>query len=168
MTAAETATLNATARVRQMIDLTERLTGRLADEAAAFETRRPQDVAATVSQTQDLANAYRRESARIKAAPSELAPAPVEERRRLIAATQAFETVLSRHALAVEAARVISEAWSGPSPQRWPSSVAHHPPMEPRAEPMPPTVAPSPSMLKPSHNSRLSLFVDGSFRSCGY
>lgn len=109
MTAAETATLNATARVRQMIDLTERLTGRLADEAAAFENRRPQDVAATVSQTQDLANAYRRESARIKAAPSELAPAPVEERRRLIAATQAFETVLSRHALAVEAARVISE-----------------------------------------------------------
>ncbi len=109
MTAAETATLNATARVRQMIDLTERLTGRLADEAAAFETRRPQDVAATVSQTQDLANAYRRESARIKASPAELAPAPVEERRRLIAATQVFETVLSRHALAVEAARIISE-----------------------------------------------------------
>ena len=109
MTAAETATLNATARVRQMIDLTERLTERLAEEAAAFETRRPQDVAATVSQTQDLANAYRRESARIKAVPSELAPAPVEERKRLIAATQTFEAVLSRHALAVEAARIVSE-----------------------------------------------------------
>lgn len=109
MTAAETATLNATARVRQMIDLTERLTNRLADEAAAFETRRPQDVAATVGQTQELANAYRRESARIKASPAELAPAPLEERRRLIAATQAFETILSRHALAVEAARIVSE-----------------------------------------------------------
>ena len=109
MTAAETAILNATARVRQMIDLTERLTDRLAEEAAAFETRRPQDVAATVGQTQDLANAYRRESARIKAVPSELAPAPVEERLRLIAATQAFEAVLSRHALAVEAARIVSE-----------------------------------------------------------
>lgn len=109
MTAAETATLNATARVRQMIDLTERLTDRLAEEAAAFETRRPQDVAATVGQTQNLANAYRRESARIKAVPSELAPAPVEERKRLIAATQTFEAVLSRHALAVEAARIVSE-----------------------------------------------------------
>lgn len=109
MTAAETATLNATARVRQLIDLTEQLTARLTEEAAAFETRRPQDVAATVSQTQDLANAYRRESARIKAAPSELAPAPAEERKRLIAATQAFEAVLSRHALAVEAARIVSE-----------------------------------------------------------
>ena len=109
MTAAETATLIATARVRQMIDLTERLTARLAEEAAAFETRRPQDVAATVGQTQDLANAYRRESARIKAVPSELAPAPAEERRRLIAATQTFEAVLSRHALAVEAARIVSE-----------------------------------------------------------
>jgi len=109
VTAAETATLNATARVRQMIDLTERLTDRLAEEAAAFETRRPQDVAATVGQTQDLANAYRRESARIKAVPSELAPAPVEERKRLIAATQTFEAVLSRHALAVEAARIVSE-----------------------------------------------------------
>lgn len=109
MTAAETATLNATARVRQMIDLTERLTGRLADEAAAFETRRPQDVAATVGQTQDLANAYRRESARIKAAPSELSPAPVQERQKLIAATRSFEAILSRHALAVEAARIISE-----------------------------------------------------------
>lgn len=109
MTAAETATLNATARVRQMIDLTERLTARLAEEAAAFETRRPQDVAATVGQTQDLANAYRRESARIKAAPSELAPAPAEERNRLIAATRTFEAVLSRHALAVEAARIVSE-----------------------------------------------------------
>ena len=109
MTAAETAILNATARVRQMIDLTERLTDRLAEEAAAFETRRPQDVAATVGQTQELANAYRRESARIKAVPSELAPAPVEERKRLIAATQTFEAVLSRHALAVEAARIVSE-----------------------------------------------------------
>jgi len=109
VTAAETATLNATARVRQMIDLTERLTDRLAEEAAAFETRRPQDVAATVGQTQNLANAYRRESARIKAVPSELAPAPVEERKRLIAATQTFEAVLSRHALAVEAARIVSE-----------------------------------------------------------
>ena len=109
MTAAETLTLNATARVRQMIDLTERLTVRLADEAAAFEMRRPQDVAATVGQTQELANAYRRESARIKAAPSELSPAPVEERQRLIIATQTFETILSRHALAVEAARLISE-----------------------------------------------------------
>ena len=103
------AELNASARVRQLIDLTGRLTEQLASEAAAFEARRPQDAAATVARTSDLANSYRRESAQLKANPSMVAAAPVAERKALIRATEAFETVLARHALAVEAAKSISE-----------------------------------------------------------
>ena len=105
----EAQTLNATARIRQLIDLTRRLTAALADEARAFEAHRPQDAAATVAVTQDLANAYRRESAQLKANPAAIAAAPAAERTALIKATEAFEAVLSRHARAVEAARVISE-----------------------------------------------------------
>lgn len=105
----EAAVLNATARVKQMTDLTERLTACLVEESKAFEARRPQDAAATVAATQDLANAYRRESAQIKANPAALAAAPAAHRMALIKATELFEAVLSRHARAVEAARVISE-----------------------------------------------------------
>lgn len=105
----EAAVLNATARVRQLMDLTRRLTERLAAEAAAFEARRPQDAAATVAETAELANAYRRESAQLKASPDTVAAAPIAERSALVRATEAFEAVLSRHAKAVEAARVISE-----------------------------------------------------------
>ena len=104
-----TAELNATARVRQLIDLTERLTASLGDEARAFEAHRPQDAAATLAGTQDLANAYRRESAQVKAKPDVLAAAPASDRATLIRVTEAFEAVLSRHSRAIEAARIISE-----------------------------------------------------------
>ena len=104
-----TATLNATARIRQLIDLTERLTASLGAEAKAFEAHRPQDAAASLAGTQDLANAYRRESAQVKANPQVLAAAPASERTALIKVTEAFEAVLSRHARAIEAARIISD-----------------------------------------------------------
>lgn len=103
------AALNATARLRQLLDLTRRLTERLTIELAAFEARRPQDVAAGLAETQELANLYRRESAQVKANPTTLAAAPASERMALVDATRAFETVLARHARAVEAARLISE-----------------------------------------------------------
>ncbi|RZJ00681.1 MAG: flagellar basal-body protein FlbY [Brevundimonas sp.] len=101
--------MNATARVRQLTDLTERLTSRLAEESKAFEARRPQDAAATLAETQELANVYRRESAQVKADPTALLAAPYEDRKILIRVTEAFEAVLARHARAVEAARIISE-----------------------------------------------------------
>ena len=103
------ATLNATARVRQLIDLTDRLTARLSEESRIFESHRPHEAAAALAGTQDLANAYRRESAQLKANPASVAGAPAADRVALIRATEAFETVLSRHARAVEAARVVSE-----------------------------------------------------------
>lgn len=104
-----TAELNATARVRQLIDLTERLTASLGAEAKAFEAHRPQDAAASLAGTQDLANAYRRESAQVKARPEVLAAAPASERAALVRVTEAFETMLNRHSRAIEAARIISE-----------------------------------------------------------
>jgi hypothetical protein len=105
----DAATLNATARVRQLIDLTTRLTDSLSAESKVFETRRPHDVAATLAGTQDLANSYRRESAQLKANPASVAAAPAADRTALIRATEAFEAVLSQHARAVEAARIVSE-----------------------------------------------------------
>lgn len=105
----DAAVLNATARVRQLTDLTEQLTARLAEESRAFEAHRPQDVAATLAETQALANAYRRDSAQVKSDPASIAAAPIADRRALIQATEAFDAVLARHARAVEAARIISE-----------------------------------------------------------
>ena len=43
-------------RVGQLIILTERLTGLIADQALAFEQRRPQDAAAQLEETSRLAN----------------------------------------------------------------------------------------------------------------
>lgn len=105
----EAAAVNAAARVRQLTDLTNRLTASLTEESRAFEARRPQDAAASLAGTQDLANAYRRESAQIKANPAAIAAAPAADRTALIRATEAFEAVLSRHARTVEAARIVSE-----------------------------------------------------------
>ena len=109
MSADAAATLNAAARVRQLSDLTRRLTERLTAELAAFEARRPQDAMASLPQTQELANVYRRESAQVKANPTILSSAPAADRMTLMRETEAFEAILSRHARAVEAARVISE-----------------------------------------------------------
>jgi len=102
-------TLNATARVRQLTDLTVRLTARLSEESRVFESHRPQDAAAALAGTQDLANTYRRESAQLKAHPRAIVAASVADKTALIRATEAFEAVLSRHARAVEAARIVSE-----------------------------------------------------------
>ena len=99
----------ATGHARRLIALTERLTERLQAETLAFAERRPQDVVAGLAETQELASQYRRESAQMKAAPALIAAAPASERMTLIRATERFEAVLSRHARAVEAARVISE-----------------------------------------------------------
>jgi hypothetical protein len=99
----------ATDTAQGLTTLTQRLTERLAIELAAFEARRPQDVANGMAETQDMANRYRREAARVKADPQVLSGADLTARRALIAATEAFEAILARHARAVEAARIVSE-----------------------------------------------------------
>lgn len=107
MTAADPAA--AATRVRELTALTRQLSERLEKEMTAFEARRPQDVAGDVAQTQALANLYRRESAQVRAAPDLIAGAPQPDRLALRKATEMFEALLARHALAVDAARRISE-----------------------------------------------------------
>lgn len=101
--------ITATAHLRRLTDLTDRLTARLEAETDAFASRRPQDVTASLAETQELANLYRRESAQLKSNPGLLSAAPVSERMGLIKATETFEAVLAIHARTVEAARTISE-----------------------------------------------------------
>jgi len=96
-------------RLDQMTRLTERLSERLAVEAAAFEARRPHEVAPLAAETSRLANAYRHESARIKADPSLIEGADPEARVRLVRATEGFEAVLARHGRALAAARTVTE-----------------------------------------------------------
>lgn len=101
--------VTATAHFRRLTELTDRLTARLETETDAFASRRPQDVAAGLTETQELANLYRRESLQLKANPALLSAAPASERMALIRATEVFERVLAVHARTVEAARTISE-----------------------------------------------------------
>ena len=101
--------ITATAHARRLVVLTDRLTDRLEAETRAFAERRPGDVVASLPQTQELTNQYRRESAQLKATPGLMSQAPSSERIALIRATERFEAVLAKHARAVEAARIISE-----------------------------------------------------------
>ena len=100
---------NAEDRVEQLILLTERLTELVADQAQAFEQRRPQDAAANMEETSRLANLYRHESTRIRAAPELVSGAPVAQRTRLVRATEAFDAVLARQGRALEAAKTVTE-----------------------------------------------------------
>jgi hypothetical protein len=97
------------AEIRRLILLTETLSERLQAETAAFAARRPQDVTASLVETQELANQYRRESAQLKANRAMLTAAPASERMALIRATETFEDILATHGRAVDAARTISE-----------------------------------------------------------
>jgi hypothetical protein len=96
-------------RMQQLIVLTERLTGLIAEQLRAFEAHRPQDAALNADETARLANLYRHESLKVRADPTLLAGAPPEAKDRLIAATRSFDAVLARHGRAVEAAKTITE-----------------------------------------------------------
>ena len=100
---------DATDRVEQLVILTERLTALIAEQAACFEQRRPQDAAAMLEEVSRLANLYRHESARVRADTSMISGAPLEARTRLVRATEGFDAVLARQGRALEAARTITE-----------------------------------------------------------
>lgn len=99
----------ATAYLRKLAALTDRLKVRLETETAAFAARRAADVAAGLAETQELANHYRRETTHLKANKAILMAAPASERMALIRSTEAFEAALAIHGQTVEAARTISE-----------------------------------------------------------
>lgn len=96
-------------RVGQLITLTERLTELIAQEALAFEERRPQDAAMQIEETSRLANLYRHESARVRANPAMVASASLIQRTALVRATEAFDAVLARQGRALEAAKTVTE-----------------------------------------------------------
>jgi hypothetical protein len=102
-------TNSAARRMEQLILLTDRLTGLIAEQLRAFEARRPQDAAANADETARLANLYRHESLKVKADPTLLEGAPAELKETLVVATRAFDAVLARHGRAVEAAKTITE-----------------------------------------------------------
>jgi len=101
--------LDAAARTEDLIALTERLTGLVAEQARCFEARRPQDAALHLAEIGQLANAYRHESAKIRGAPALLKALPPALRARLYRATEAFDAVLARQARAVAAAKIVTE-----------------------------------------------------------
>ena len=96
-------------RVEQLVILTERLTALIAEQAACFEQRRPQDAAAMLDEVSRLANLYRHESARVRADTSMVSSAPLAARNRLIRATEGFDAVLARQGRALEAAKTVTE-----------------------------------------------------------
>jgi hypothetical protein len=100
---------NAEDRVEQLVLLTERLTELVAEQALAFEQRRPQDAAALHEETSRLANLYRHESTRVRADPTLVSGAPLAQRTRLVRATEAFDAVLARQGRALEAAKTVTE-----------------------------------------------------------
>ena len=97
------------ARIQELITLTERLTALLAEQAKAFEARRPQDAAANMEETSRLANLYRHEASKVRANPAQIAQAPRDLRVRLIRATEAFDAVIARQGRALTAAKTITE-----------------------------------------------------------
>ena len=96
-------------RVEQLTILTERLTALIAEQALAFEQRRPKDAAALNEETSRLANLYRHESTRVRADVSLVDTAPAPARARLVRATEAFDAVLARQGRALEAAQTVTE-----------------------------------------------------------
>jgi hypothetical protein len=92
-----------------MLDLTERLTALLAEQARAFEQHRPQDAAADMSEVARLANLYRSGSEAVRAQPAMLKGANPDLRQRLIQATAAFEAVLDRQGRALTASKTVTE-----------------------------------------------------------
>jgi hypothetical protein len=96
-------------RATQLVALTRRLTDLLAAETRAFEARRPHEAALHVEEVGQLANVYRRESARLKDNPALLDGISPRLKGELMQATQTFEAVLARHGRALEAAKAITE-----------------------------------------------------------
>jgi hypothetical protein len=120
-------------RVEQLIILTERLTQLIALEASAFEQRRPHEAAKYVEETSRLANIYRHESARVRADPSLVSGAPLDQRTALKRATEAFDAVLARQSRAIERRAPSPRGWCGPSPTRSPPNGRKTPAMAPAA-----------------------------------
>jgi hypothetical protein len=92
-----------------MLEVTERLTHLLAEQARAFEAQRPQDAAADMPEVSQLASLYRAGSEGLRAQPSLLNGLDPALRQRLVRATEAFEAALDRQGRALSASKTVTE-----------------------------------------------------------
>ncbi|WP_443747291.1 flagellar basal-body protein FlbY [Asticcacaulis solisilvae] len=100
---------NSSDRARQLLALTERLTGRLTDEIGKLEAHRPQDLFEGIEETRNLSNLYRIESMRVKADPGLLKGITAQEKQALVKATETFNDTLAHYERAVNAAKTVTE-----------------------------------------------------------
>lgn len=97
-------------RAEQILLLTERLAAIVESETAALSAGKPARPDSLESvELQRLANAYRLEMARIKGEPALIAGAPRPARERLQTATAALQVRLDGYAVALGAAREVTE-----------------------------------------------------------
>lgn len=97
-------------RADQILLLTERLAGLVETETANLAAGKPARPDTPESaELQRLTNAYRLEMARIKGEPALIADAPRSARERLQAATVALQVRLDSYAVALGAAREVTE-----------------------------------------------------------
>lgn len=104
-----TSPADAAVRVDQLIAMTERLTELIAAEARAIEQQKPQELAIIRDESVRLVHAYRERCAQIGGDPQLAMAAPLERRRRLVQATEAFDAVLARQRRAIVAATKVTE-----------------------------------------------------------
>lgn len=99
----------ASLQLEKLIGLTKQLDARLLKELELVRSHKAADMAQGMAETAELANEYRRESARIKANPGLVSNGAMELKKALIKATEQFDETLAVHSEAIEAARRISE-----------------------------------------------------------
>jgi len=96
-------------RAEQLLTLTRRLHDRLQNETEALEAHQAHDILSGIEETRDLSNLYRFETARVQKDPSLLDGISDTQKADLKTATVAFQTLLLRHARAVESAKTVTE-----------------------------------------------------------
>lgn len=106
---AELAARDPSERVELLLKMTRRLTELLDQETDLFETHRPQDTRLLQAEKQQLANIYRKETARIAQDKSLVSSAPQDRRAALAQATETFHESLERNRIAGLAMRQVTE-----------------------------------------------------------
>ena len=120
-------------RIEALIVLTERLTTLIAEQALAFEARRPHDAALNMEETSRLANRYRQEAQRARVEVKPFADAPLALRAKLVRATEAFDAVIARQGRALGAAMKVTEGLVHAIARKSPTSAPPAPAMVPAA-----------------------------------
>lgn len=96
-------------RVEMLIELTERLTDLIEKETDLFEQNRPAEARSFQDEKQQLANIYRKETARIAQDASLVADAPGERRHHLADLTDAMYAAVDKNRHAADALRAVTE-----------------------------------------------------------